>query len=273
VSDAKGDQTIDGFPVDVFGFYICTNRNPPGFYAVLYFDDSTYPSNPFRLYTRAAQDYGSTTQFYLYTTKGHLQMVNENSAAFTTTGHYTDSVKIDKYYSNVINTVNSTSTHENFHGNIDCETTAAGENGALDCLSKDDYVMVLSTNSGTHNAADLAANPVYPNIYQVKKISREDKTRTDRPKTNYGIWDSEQVRNQIVLDYSMNADFVWTGGIGETADTSAVVYKFYPPSISQRYDYAGECSNRGICNKATGLCDCFPGYSSDNCGMVNALSN
>mmetsp|Transcript_8611 Transcript_8611/g.14308 ORF Transcript_8611/g.14308 Transcript_8611/m.14308 type:complete len:741 (-) Transcript_8611:146-2368(-) len=273
VSDAKGDQTIDGFPVDVFGFYICTNRNPPGFYAVLYFDDSTYPSNPFRLYTRAAQDYGSTTQFYLYTTKGHLQMVNENSAAFTTTGAYTDAVKIDKYYSNVINTVNSTSTQENFHGNIDCETTAAGSNGALDCLSKDDYVMVLSTNSGTHNAADLAANPVYPNIYQVKKISREDKTRTDRPKTNYGIWDSEQVRNQIVLDYSMNADFVWTGGVGETTDTSAVVYKFYPPSISQRYDYAGECSNRGICNKATGLCDCFPGYSSDNCGMVNALSN
>ncbi|KAJ1381394.1 hypothetical protein B484DRAFT_411752 [Ochromonadaceae sp. CCMP2298] len=69
------------------------------------------------------------------------------------------------------------------------------------------------------------------------------------------------IRNQIVLDYSMNANFVWNGGNAFTTDTAAA------------YTYAGECSMRGLCNADTGLCACFHGYSSDNCGKVNSLSN
>jgi hypothetical protein len=267
-SDAGTKTAADGYPVGSDGMLICADRNRPGFYAVLYYDISTYPTNPFRLFTRAAQDYASTTEFYVYTTTGHLQMVNENAAVFSTSAKYTASVNTDKIYSNVLHSANQTGTYTDFNGQLDCETTAAGSNGALDCLSKDDYVMVLSTTSAAHNAADLAANPVYPNIYQVKKISREDKSNDVMPV----IVDSEKIRNQIVLDYSMNSDFVWAGGESTATDTSAVMYKFYPPTAALSYTYAGECSMRGICNTDTGLCSCFPGYASDNCGEICATA-
>lgn len=269
----SGAKTAAGYDVDGYGIYVCANRNPPGFYAVLYYDTGVSASNPFRLFTRAAADYASTTEFYVYTTTGHLQMVNENSAAYTTADSYSTANKVDLHYSNTLYTTNYTDTQTGNVGAMDCETvdSALNEYGSLDCLSKNDYVMVLSTGSTTHNAADLAANPIYPNMYTVKKISREDKSLTGENMPFEK--DSERIRNQIVLDYSMNTDFRWDGGTTSAVDTAAMVYKFYPPVEAKLYHYAGECSHRGICNTKTGLCDCFPGYSSDNCGMVNALSN
>lgn len=29
--------------------------------------------------------------------------------------------------------------------------------------------------------------------------------------------------------------------------------------------FYGECSNKGVCNRATGLCQCFPGYEGEGC--------
>jgi hypothetical protein len=33
-----------------------------------------------------------------------------------------------------------------------------------------------------------------------------------------------------------------------------------------------ECSHRGLCNHDDGLCECFNGYTNDDCGMQQALS-
>mmetsp|Transcript_34320 Transcript_34320/g.94605 ORF Transcript_34320/g.94605 Transcript_34320/m.94605 type:complete len:733 (-) Transcript_34320:67-2265(-) len=262
VSNAS-PRTMADYNVDDFGIYYCPNRNPPGFYAVLYYSSST----GFRIFTRAAQDYSETTEFYIYTTKGTLQLVNANAGVFTTSSAYTNAVNVDRHYSNVVSVTNTTGTYDGFYGDMSCETNAVGENGALACINKNDWVMILNTQE---EAEGLAANPVYPNIYQVKKISREEQTFKGNP----SVPDSEKVRNQIVLDYSMNAQFDWAGGIGTTADTTAQVYKFTPDTSSSTggYHYVAQCSNRGLCNSATGICDCFPGYTGDNCGEVNALA-
>jgi len=38
------------------------------------------------------------------------------------------------------------------------------------------------------------------------------------------------------------------------------------------YHYVAQCSNRGTCDAATGVCKCFKGYSNDNCDTQNMLA-
>merc|ERR1711988_292980 len=96
-------------------------------------------------------------------------------------------------------------------------------------------------------------------------------------------------RRRIILDYGMNANYqrAAAGSVTDTplsqgatpgtalADSPAVVYKFYPPTLATTgttgRTYVGECSNRGICDGDSGLCNCFPGYTGDNCGTVSSL--
>lgn len=251
------------FGTDGYGIGYCNNENPAGFFAVLYYDESE--TFPFRIYTRAANDYDSTTKFRIYTTTGYLQIVSYDSAAFSQTFGMSDSVKADKHYQSVLHFTNYTDSYLNYDGGVDCETRTVGSNGLMACLSKDDYIMLLST-SVAQTATQQAANPIYPNIYQVKKISKLNPTATTDPNMARDL-------NILQLDYSLNADFMFNGGNSSSADTSAHVYKFFPPATATMgYEYVAECSNRGICDTDSGLCDCFPGYTSDDCSVINALA-
>jgi hypothetical protein len=94
---------------------------------------------------------------------------------------------------------------------------------------------------------------------------------------------SHMWRNVIKLDKSTN----WGTGaalventLGQagatTADAKALLqgfrmYKFHPAAAST-YNYVAPCSNRGLCDSKTGICECFPGYGNDNCDEQNALA-
>ena len=274
---SQTNKFSDKYPgkFDATGISICEARDPPGFYAVLYFDSNT---GLFKLYNRAGQDFitsgtTSSTQFYVFTTKGYLQLVNHYAGVFSTSKYYSSATNINKYYTNVVHQTNTTDHWgDRFHGNMDCETSPIGLHGQLDCINKGDKLMLIDTDP---EPPSFRANSVYPNMYTVKKITRERKTFDSDPSRP----DDEKVRNTITLDISLNTNFQWVGGTQTRppylTDTTASVYKFHPDPTSADggYLYATECSNRGICNTKTGQCQCFPGFSTDNCAVVNNLVN
>jgi len=102
-------------------------------------------------------------------------------------------------------------------------------------------------------------NPKYLNIYQVMKISMENRQVTD---------DMDIYRYQIVLDYGMNARYPKIG----SASSNARIYKFTPPKDPVRY--VGPCSLRGTCNSLDekGSCDCFEGYIGDDCSILHVMT-
>jgi len=237
------------FGKDASNIGFCSNKSPPGFYAVMY-----YTGSQFQLLTPAGQDYDSTTPFFLYTTTGHLQVVSNDAGIFTDSIDYSTFAEATSHYSSLVHLTNTTSNNLGYFGDISCETNPAGSNEAYDCLNKDDYVIFLQQSS------TKTSNPAYPNIYQVKKISREDKQSSSM----YPDPGNEKARLQIRLDYSMNKQYT----------SAASVYKFYPPTkpAAGGYQYAGPCSMRGTCNAEVGLCECFTGYTDDDCSCLNALS-
>jgi len=257
----------------------CANRNPAGFYAVIWYDTTavTPSSDFFKVFTRPSASYDANTKFHIYTTQGYLQLVNANSAVFTHTRPKDDDVNLyaKDAHSRTLFLANNTGTY-NFLGQLDCETAPIGSYGSLDCLNKNDYVMVLNTEEvvATH-----AANPIYPNIYKVNKIFRNEKTFAGN---DFKLAQNEVARHQIILDYGLNAKYqqqqgtttaaAAVGGFGiggYGVGPEAVIFKFHPAAS---YNYVAECSNRGVCDSTSGVCQCFAGYTGDHCGFQNALA-
>lgn len=355
----------------------CRNYNPPGFYAIIYFDDctangvaqvtgkiSSIPSSNdvagaeacgvgragFRIMTRPAVDYATTTRFHVFTTKGTLQQVSAHAAAYT---HSRDELYeinplvdpdndgaihkatmnpnfIHGFHSNVIHTTNT--TWEGGVGAVDCETAPVGTYGNLDCLSKGDKIFLVNLGArdatkcmadpfhsniagsgidGTNcfYAADKTSfnsNPMYPNMYTVMKIGKENKDglKSNQPDVQYyddsnsvsssspsdntrekQPSDEEGYRHTITLDMGVNAMYLADAGKAGpqgTADAGiqnsedATIYKFYPPTLATTgttgYTYVAECSNRGLCDSETGICECFSGYTGQACDEMNALA-
>jgi hypothetical protein len=255
-----------------YGTGWCADTNRPGFFAVLFFDGTN-----FNVFNRIAADFGTTTEFYVYTTTGYLSRVSP--AAYQVNEiigtSRTSASMVHSAHTNVFYTQNVTDFSNDYFGNIDCETnpTATGYY-ANDCLNKDDTVFFLSV---AKNTASLAMNPRYLNMYSVKKIETTAPVNGDA----YNV----AKRNKITLDFGVNAHYFYDNSasqatIDATVNTASIdalgnleyaatAYKFHKPT---GYNYVGQCSNRGICDTNSGICNCFAGYTGDDCGTMDALA-
>jgi len=158
------------------------------------------------------------------------------------------------------------------------------------CLDKGDMLFVIDSNymtgdyapsSGTAKtpdggAASYATSVSYEsgNIYTIKKIYKEDPTDT--------TWYRED-RFRIVLD--KNIPFAGTAEASYMSKTDSAlnatgthythwrgivnIFKF-SPATTGNYDFVAPCSNRGTCDEGT--CECFKGYTNDNCDVQSSLA-
>lgn len=82
-----------------------------------------------------------------------------------------------------------------------------------------------------------------------------------------GMIDMRINKNEKTRNYATEAyDFMY--GVARPITTQDVTGAYNEDYQSGRWDEAHfyrECSNKGICNRATGQCECFPGYEGEGC--------
>lgn len=155
------------------------------------------------------------------------------------------------------------------------------------CLNKSDIITFLNYDTP-------ASNPPRINLYTTQRIFRNDYVKS-YGEVNAGLpgtaatmstaldHHAHYLTRVITTDLSTN----WAASVvGEAsyedataeADATATsgfkgqhIYKFFPAKKST-YNYVAPCSNRGICDTTSGLCQCFPGYTSDACSEQSSLA-
>eukprot|EP00607_Mallomonas_marina_P010919 CAMPEP_0182422800 /NCGR_PEP_ID=MMETSP1167-20130531/8582_1 /TAXON_ID=2988 /ORGANISM="Mallomonas Sp, Strain CCMP3275" /LENGTH=726 /DNA_ID=CAMNT_0024601173 /DNA_START=169 /DNA_END=2349 /DNA_ORIENTATION=- len=214
--------------------------------------------------------YVGTDMFEVYTTKATLGLTsNMSQASF---GFGTQEVLM----SNVSYDVMRGNAQSIFDGDISCEIGA--NNGykieyVNHCLNKSDYFTMLNWDQPWYN-------PQHMNIYQAKKLSTkkyfasvwENSFNTgpnsgftaNLKRKGYGSYASHFETHSVITDTSINHASVVSSNL------PYFVYKFFP-HVDSTYEYVAECSNRGICDDTSGICNCFPGYSHDDCSEQNSL--
>jgi len=215
----------------------CNSVNPPGFYAVVIFKSDGGSNNAiFKVLSNAHSMYSGTTKFNVYTSQSWLKKIGSKVYNFggTTLGAATATDTDDALIA---------ARADAFSNVVYTAADKSCENNGSGCLQKGDYVMIFDSTT-------VSKNPEYLNIYQVQKIE------ITPPKVNDGR------RNKITLDYGVNKNYF--------AAADAYLYKL---TTVNTYTYVSQCSGRGLCDNAMGTCDCFKGYTMDNCGTQSALVN
>ncbi len=254
-----------------------TTYTDGGYYAVVWYDlavqwDNTGNEGTFKLLNPFyPPDSFATDNYDIYTTNGVLALTSLQSEATFSFGSkyiYTVNTTYDMYRNS------SVVTNHFYDGDISCEF---GNNNANKgdyiyyCLNKTDIFTFL-------NWEYPELNPPHINLYTAERLwtgpyEYSAHQRFINPKQQ---WNTEMhfMTHVITADLATN----WGVSVGNrNPDRGTVgnphfhIYKFFPAAKSS-YEYVAECSNRGICDRDSGVCKCFPGYTSDSCNEQSSLS-
>jgi len=256
-----------------------TTQTDGGYYAVLWYDttvtwDEVNNEGTFRLLNPFdSPDTFSSDNYDIYTTKGTLALTsNASEATFGFASKYI-------YTTNITYDIMGYNSSDAFDGDISCEygNNNAGKKAYLHhCLNKTDMFTVINWEYPNYN-------PPYINLYTAERLytGNYQHSVADRFSTVKGgkVNEENELHYQthfINTDISTN----WAVSVGNFTSTNARndfgkpqfhVYKFFP-SADSTYEYVAPCANRGICDTDSGECECFAGYTSDNCGTQASLA-
>merc|ERR1712159_285833 len=143
------------------------------------------------------------------------------------------------------------------------------------CLDKGDMLFVIDSKYATEfydpalsavTSRASATTMETGNLYTINKIYKEDPTMNTFTRED---------PFRIVLDKNVPfAGTTTTDAFGDSSENATYVgvvnlFKF-SPATTGNYEFVAQCSNRGTCDE--GNCECFKGYTNDNCDTQSSLA-
>merc|ERR1711871_868290 len=166
---------------------------------------------------------------------------------------------------------------------VSCETGATQTN-VEPCLDKGDLIFITDANwgsdqliieKGTSNQNRFfggqggggwsSGYADTTDLYTITKIWKAEETSSTA---------TFEDKFRVTVDKAIN----WDGSVvadpdGDgTKNTGYVQIVKFTPASTGSYTYVSECSNRGLCNGDDALCECFKGYTNDNCDTQSSLA-
>jgi len=246
-----------------------------------------------------AADYLSTDSYEVYTTKATLALTSnysETAFGFASQTIFPTNVTYDQSFGDGVTL--------DYDGDISCELG----NNNLNKLNYVKYCLNKSDNFLLLNFEYPQFNPPHLNIYTAERIFTRPYTKSVWEQSFLRF--ANGMQSGVTYSYGWNYNTISYYGVANTergaraydsttpkyagskdlhyqthvivSDLSTNwaqttfeapvfhVYKFFPSSAST-YEYVAPCSNRGICNEQDGTCECFKGYSNDDCSQQNSL--
>jgi len=308
-----------------------TTYTDGGYYAILYWDWYTSVSLPASAPTTGAwkllnpfvpPDELLTDRYEVYTTKGTLGLVSNQSAAtfgFGSQYIYTTNVSYDQ------------NNNLNYDGDVSCEGNinnrgAGGAHGKFTNANVPDSSGDVVGNTVMHclNVSDIFTfinwvnpefNPPHINLYTAKRLYTlpyqwsnspgavgrgSVGVYSNNPSTYLGPGSGGTITNAMkgftsgtgsatdnkdpskytvttnvegashYMTHVITADLSTNWGVSVRNNAPYYLYKFFP-HVKSTYNYVAECSNRGTCDRTSGVCSCFGGYTNDDCGTQSSL--
>jgi len=252
-----------------------------GYYAALIFTGSDFQLlNPFVSPSVTSPDLDI---YDVYTTQGVLALTASAAMATFGYGQRTFFTAASSYQTvdgvHTAGQVLAELSGTVYDGDLSCETNSAS---VTHCLNQSDIITILDS---THTRS----NPPNINLYRVRRIwtAPYKFSATDSAlfqddatiNTNDNVAEFAEMHrgtHRITTDLTLNwgGDDFSDGNHGVADATHKLTFSVYKftPSTASTYNYVATCSNRGICNTDNGVCQCFAGYTSDDCSTQNSLS-
>jgi len=129
------------------------------------------------------------------------------------------------------------------------------------------YHTVLTDVNKANNAWKYNNYETFTNTYYtITKIYKEDPTAN-----TFSVGED---RFRIVVDKGINwgaTNYTDPDGDGLSNTGYVQIIKF-SPATTGNYQFVSECSNRGVCDSDSGMCDCNAGWEGGACTVQNALA-
>jgi hypothetical protein len=252
----------------------------------------TYDAGKFHLvyYGDADMDASTTTSKFYFsglpdTTRDYIVFTTDGTA--TVLGNNTDSnyegpsTPITGYFGQGSTTVYTSS-------DVSCDSYDGNLNA---CLQKGDKVFLFNNQFTAESAlgesfpagsAGLAkGSESNGNMYEVVKVGVTGASAlTPYVEDRFYFvvdkvinWDGSAIAARSSFEKTVIGEDMLTGLADPLSQKVGLqmVVKFDVADASS-YEYVSQCSGRGLCNGDSGLCECFAGYTNDNCDLQSALA-